>query len=248
LEGIEARKVWKNNKTIEEFFDNNLPANEYREGFVQAYLNMLDAMADNDRNFIGNACEPVLAENIISGIDRMKANGYSLRRNAVSPPRIEMAYNKLSILFGQKLNRGSPQTSKPHNTSKDFAIQFNPGFIGLMIPANIKAHAGTNILCLFNLIIELKTNTGLELVQGDPSSGTVVKSIPPNTDLIHRFTFSIDSQRRLGISEVEPLLDKMGGKDGSIQYKPLINFLLEENYNWIISDIDDYFLNKGLQQ
>jgi hypothetical protein len=46
--------------------------------------------------------------------------------------------------------------------------------------------------------------------------------------------------------QLQPLLKGMGDKNPATSFKPILDILLQENYNWVVSDIDDYFLNKGL--
>lgn len=238
LGGLASKRDNDVNKKIRGFFSSILREGTTK-GFVKAYSTLLDAIVEEDDEFIRSICEPSLATSLLSAMGEIKKAGKRLVK--VMPegqPNIEVTYTKSCIELNQIFDRANQSPPGIVSNDSDFmeirgsmsTLKPRSGFTGVVLPFILSVTAE------FNTPIHLKVS---ERVSGDDKLEEV---IVPWSNQIHRLTFSIAQVTNISLSDllikISPLwIKSKGGVEGTVISDILLG---ESKYEWRIYDIDDY--------
>ena len=208
-------------------------------GFWKGYHTLLEAIQEDDKEFIQNVCTPQLASQLTEGLDTLTSS-YNID---IKGEGVLKGDNRIKLCSAGFLLHLDSDLSKPPHWLIQGNVPLRLGIIGMsgmsfpgLMTGSQKAGG---MRTSFEVILQIETDKNLQMIpKQEPSNKTMVTQ-----QETHLVKFSILSEMgSVGLPQMAKVM-MMKSSDPREQLAKLIQTLHGDRYNWLISGLDTNITN-----
>lgn len=228
----------QNHAHVKENIPDKLIDKEAEDNFFMAYTSFVEAIVEDDRDFIHSVCEPMLAEKIVSDIEDLTNQGFRLEMVSPENPEnqhYELSYRRmwtgLMMPFNRHERSDNDLMSPPKACIQTVLPQMLPNFgMKMMSTSSIP-----EISVLLTLGFQLNTNVGLALYN---DKGRLIKGL--EKDYLAAPLLSFTTEQKISILEMmSSNPSSMTSFNTSSMKKMFDQILTKSSADWFISNVGD---------
>lgn len=238
LEGVQSQKVQINHDQILNEFSSNLLKEGTEKGFIEAYLALLDAICEEDSDFIRNICEPSLANTVLSALSEIKSQQMRLIKvMPEEPPKIDVCYNSFHTHINDSLDRNLQSKGSPPVSNGPSFMQVRFRIISINLPLVVDGKAA--IPMFIRIMVEFNTNVYMKLVPRTGSNQPLTEKVVPQLPQIHRLEFAASNYFKSSLMEFPGKLSQLVSANN---FGEGIKVFMSGDHEWLVYDIDDHMM------